>query len=77
MVLEQFKNIVPDHVATYINEHKVKSAPEAPDFELSLIFDLLLFSFSFPFGFNCSLNCINVYFEVTLCVASPFHVTLS
>lgn len=29
MVLEQFKNIVPDQVATYINEYEVKSAAEA------------------------------------------------
>ncbi|XP_013856451.1 uncharacterized protein LOC106512364 [Austrofundulus limnaeus] len=29
MVLEQFKNVIPDRVATYINEHKVKSAAKA------------------------------------------------
>lgn len=29
MVLEQFKNIIPDHIATYISEHKVKSPADA------------------------------------------------
>lgn len=29
IVLEQFKYIVPDRIATYINEHKVKTAAEA------------------------------------------------
>ncbi|KAK0150003.1 hypothetical protein N1851_009237 [Merluccius polli] len=29
VILEQFKNIVPDHLATFINEHKVKTAAEA------------------------------------------------
>ena len=29
IVLEQFKNSVPDHVATYINERKVKSPGDA------------------------------------------------
>lgn len=29
IVLEQFKTIVPDHIATYINEHKVKTPAEA------------------------------------------------
>ena len=29
VVLEQFKNIVPEHLATFINEHKVKTATEA------------------------------------------------
>jgi len=28
-VLEQFKDIVPDRIATYINEHKVKTAADA------------------------------------------------
>lgn len=29
IVLEQFKNSVPDHIATYINESKVKTASAA------------------------------------------------
>ncbi len=29
MVLEQFKNIIPERIATYINEQKVKTAAEA------------------------------------------------
>lgn len=29
IVLEQFRNILPDRIATYINEHKVKTAAEA------------------------------------------------
>ena len=29
VVLEQFKNIIPDRLTTYINEHKVKTAAEA------------------------------------------------
>lgn len=29
MVLEQFKNSLPNNVATYINERKVKTAAEA------------------------------------------------
>lgn len=29
IVLEQFKNIVPDRIATYINEDKVQTAAEA------------------------------------------------
>jgi hypothetical protein len=29
VVLEQFKNIVPEHLAAFINEHKVKTAAEA------------------------------------------------
>lgn len=29
MILEQFKNIVPDRLATYVNEHKIKTVTEA------------------------------------------------
>ncbi|KAL2102368.1 hypothetical protein ACEWY4_001536 [Coilia grayii] len=29
VLLEQFKNIIPDHLATYVNERKVKTAAEA------------------------------------------------
>lgn len=32
VLLEQLKNIVPDRIATYINEHKVKTAAEAAVF---------------------------------------------
>ena len=29
VVLEQFKNIVPERLATFISEHKIKTASEA------------------------------------------------
>uniref|UniRef100_A0A674MSI3 SCAN box domain-containing protein n=1 Tax=Takifugu rubripes TaxID=31033 RepID=A0A674MSI3_TAKRU len=29
VVLEQFKNIVPERIATYINEHQIKTAAQA------------------------------------------------